>query len=139
MAFCRKCGKEIDDEAVICVHCGVPTDLYFKELHNENNSPEKRIPDSMTFIEETDLMKQRDPEMAKVSNALMWLAIIGIFLAMFINYWFYPLLSLPGFIYSFFIIARGYKKNGRAMVMTYLILGIVILCFMCFMPSLILK
>lgn len=23
MAFCRKCGKEIDDEAVVCVHCGV--------------------------------------------------------------------------------------------------------------------
>lgn len=25
MAFCGKCGKEIDDEAVICVHCGCPT------------------------------------------------------------------------------------------------------------------
>ena len=23
MAFCKKCGKEIDDNAVICVHCGV--------------------------------------------------------------------------------------------------------------------
>jgi TM2 domain-containing membrane protein YozV len=22
--YCRKCGREIDDEAVICVHCGVP-------------------------------------------------------------------------------------------------------------------
>jgi len=26
MAFCRSCGKEIDDRAVICVHCGVQTD-----------------------------------------------------------------------------------------------------------------
>ena len=25
MAYCRKCGKEIDDEAIMCVHCGVPT------------------------------------------------------------------------------------------------------------------
>ncbi len=25
MAFCSKCGKEIDDEAIICVHCGCPT------------------------------------------------------------------------------------------------------------------
>lgn len=24
MAFCGKCGKEIDDEAVVCVHCGCP-------------------------------------------------------------------------------------------------------------------
>ena len=23
--FCMKCGKEIDNEAVICVHCGVAT------------------------------------------------------------------------------------------------------------------
>lgn len=23
--FCRECGKEINDKAVICVHCGVPT------------------------------------------------------------------------------------------------------------------
>jgi len=23
--FCKNCGKQIDDKAVICVHCGVPT------------------------------------------------------------------------------------------------------------------
>ena len=23
MAFCKNCGKEIEDSAVICVHCGV--------------------------------------------------------------------------------------------------------------------
>lgn len=27
MAYCRKCGKEIFDEAVICPHCGVPQNL----------------------------------------------------------------------------------------------------------------
>lgn len=26
--FCSKCGKEIDNEAVICPHCGVPTQNY---------------------------------------------------------------------------------------------------------------
>jgi hypothetical protein len=25
MAYCKKCGAEIHDEAVICPHCGVPT------------------------------------------------------------------------------------------------------------------
>lgn len=24
--FCRHCGKEIDDKAVVCVYCGIPTD-----------------------------------------------------------------------------------------------------------------
>ena len=23
--FCRKCGEELANEAVVCVHCGVPT------------------------------------------------------------------------------------------------------------------
>lgn len=23
MAFCKNCGKEIDDKAAICIHCGV--------------------------------------------------------------------------------------------------------------------
>ncbi|ERJ13183.1 TM2 domain-containing protein [Haloplasma contractile] len=23
--YCSKCGKEIDNDAVVCVHCGVPT------------------------------------------------------------------------------------------------------------------
>ena len=25
--FCKNCGKEIDDKAVVCGHCVVPTDL----------------------------------------------------------------------------------------------------------------
>ncbi len=25
--FCRNCGKQIDDKAVVCVHCGVPPKL----------------------------------------------------------------------------------------------------------------
>lgn len=24
--FCRHCGKEIDDKAVVCIYCGIPTD-----------------------------------------------------------------------------------------------------------------
>lgn len=27
MAFCRNCGKEIDDKAVVCPHCGVPQSI----------------------------------------------------------------------------------------------------------------
>lgn len=25
MAYCSKCGKEINDEAVVCIHCGCQT------------------------------------------------------------------------------------------------------------------
>lgn len=31
MAYCRKCGKEIDDEAVICPFCGVPQNNYYSQ------------------------------------------------------------------------------------------------------------
>jgi len=31
--YCHKCGKEIDDEAVVCIHCGVDT----KNLDNNKD------------------------------------------------------------------------------------------------------
>ena len=44
--FCSKCGKEINDEAVICIHCGCPTQNYNNDkkakdqpiIINNNNS-----------------------------------------------------------------------------------------------------
>ena len=44
--FCSKCGKEINDEAVVCVHCGCATGNLQKEskekdqpiIINNNNS-----------------------------------------------------------------------------------------------------
>ena len=36
--FCSKCGKEIDNEAVVCVHCGCPTSNF------EKNKKEKDQP-----------------------------------------------------------------------------------------------
>lgn len=34
--FCHKCGKEIDNDAVVCVHCG-------SETKNLNNTKDKSI------------------------------------------------------------------------------------------------
>ena len=44
--FCSKCGKEINDDAVVCVHCGCATGNFKKEdkeketpiIINNNNS-----------------------------------------------------------------------------------------------------
>lgn len=36
--FCSKCGREIDDEAVVCVHCGCATGNF------EKNNKEKEQP-----------------------------------------------------------------------------------------------
>lgn len=44
--FCSKCGKEINDEAVVCVHCGCATQNYRDDkqskdqpiIINNNNS-----------------------------------------------------------------------------------------------------
>lgn len=44
--FCSKCGKEINDEAVVCVHCGCATEKFRKQeskkdqpiIINNNNS-----------------------------------------------------------------------------------------------------
>ena len=36
--FCSKCGKEINDEAVVCIHCGCSTTNY------EQKAKEKELP-----------------------------------------------------------------------------------------------
>ena len=36
--FCSKCGKEINDEAVVCVHCGCATANYAQN-NQDNNRP----------------------------------------------------------------------------------------------------
>ena len=36
--FCSKCGKEINDEAVVCVHCGCATAKY-NETKKEKDQP----------------------------------------------------------------------------------------------------
>lgn len=33
--YCSNCGKEIDDKAVVCVHCGCET----KNLNKKNDTP----------------------------------------------------------------------------------------------------
>lgn len=35
--FCSKCGKEIDNEAVVCVHCGCPTQNFRVETKQADN------------------------------------------------------------------------------------------------------
>lgn len=43
MAFCRNCGKEIDDKAVICVHCGVPISSKYKSGNTNAASQAKNM------------------------------------------------------------------------------------------------
>lgn len=33
--YCRNCGGEIDEKAVICIHCGVPTENYSTQGNKE--------------------------------------------------------------------------------------------------------
>ncbi len=35
--FCSKCGKEIDDSAVVCVHCGCATENMNKKDDKKND------------------------------------------------------------------------------------------------------
>lgn len=37
--FCHKCGKEIDSEAVVCVHCGVATNNMQFQSNQPNQQP----------------------------------------------------------------------------------------------------
>ena len=47
MKFCSKCGKEIMDEAVVCIHCGcqvAPTDTSAsKKSISPNSNPTRKV------------------------------------------------------------------------------------------------
>lgn len=37
--YCKKCGKEIDDNAVVCPNCGVPTEKYQQQNNTAEAAP----------------------------------------------------------------------------------------------------
>ena len=39
MKFCQRCGKEIMDEAIFCVHCGCSTGTNTYQYANQNDAP----------------------------------------------------------------------------------------------------
>ncbi len=44
--YCRNCGAQIDDKAVICPHCGVPTDNYYAAPpHSYNQTAPQTAPE----------------------------------------------------------------------------------------------
>ena len=39
MKFCQKCGKEIMDDAIICINCGCSTGANTSQITNPNDAP----------------------------------------------------------------------------------------------------
>ena len=55
MKFCTHCGSQLDDNAVICPHCGCPTELYNGGNFNRNgninrNQPKPRVYSPLSII-----------------------------------------------------------------------------------------
>ena len=45
--FCKKCGKEINDDAAVCIHCGCAV---AKEVEKDHNQPKNGIGFVMAFF-----------------------------------------------------------------------------------------
>lgn len=68
--FCKKCGKEILDDAVICVHCGCSTQGNNAAVVNTNDAPSTGMAVLGFFIPIVGLIlwlvnKENKPLMAK--------------------------------------------------------------------------
>lgn len=48
--YCSKCGKEINDNAVICVHCGVPVEGKFNNPAQLQSSAEPTIKSVLSLV-----------------------------------------------------------------------------------------
>jgi len=64
--FCKKCGKEISNKAIICVHCG----LEINEINNENNMSK----DTMRLLLPVDRSVY-----AMIAGYMGLLSVLGIF------------------------------------------------------------
>lgn len=130
MAFCRNCGKEIDDKAVICVHCGVSTELL-------KNNTENYVKE-MTFKEESEKIKI-DPVLKTgsfihiISTISYGLALI---LGIFVSWILYWIFLIPFLLYGIITYQRGYKKNAILTIFVCIAAGMVVRLLGIFMLNL---
>ena len=50
MKYCRSCGKELADEAVICTGCGCATDEYYTQQQPSNSTPKSGELSTMALL-----------------------------------------------------------------------------------------
>lgn len=94
--FCRNCGKEIDDNAAVCIHCGVAT---------ANIDANKAGSTNMTYHEVSKCKKcgyTGEFECGKLFRTMDW--VIGLVLLLFCGL---------GFFYFIIIAIIRYDKNKR--------------------------
>ena len=116
MKFCSNCGKELLDEAVICVGCNTPVDdEYGKAFFNSSNSFSPSTPPTPPLYQ-TDTTPSRHsvPQCTCCGHIGEWKA--GPFLKwydwIFVIWLMIPTV-IPGIIYLVIIALIRGKKNNR--------------------------
>lgn len=94
--FCRNCGKELFDEAVVCMYCGVKTDNF-----------EKAMSDSAQTIE---------PEVVQ-DNPVKKALIVGYITAV--------LIPLVGFILGIYVLFKNRVLHGVGIITISLLMFIL--------------
>lgn len=104
MAFCGKCGAQIDDNAVVCPACGAP-----QNNGANNNFNAAPMPD----MQGGDYTSQMNPNDIQQNKVMAVLAYIGILFLV-------PLLAAPNSQY-----ARFHTNQGLVLFLTDIVAGIV--------------
>ena len=129
MAYCRKCGKEIDDEAVICVHCGVPTNPANEATTQEQKQSQSqneqtgntdlsgKFNNTVNMVrEELGRMKQNEPNTYNLMAAFKILSCLGVVMSLFFGLWIFIVFSLPSLVQSIMLFSKGYERTGKAIL-----------------------
>lgn len=103
MAFCKKCGAELDENAKQCPACGAP-------VEEEKESAEKKFADLNNTADATGEYDSEDIENNKVMGVLAYIGIL--FLV--------PLLAAPKSRF-----ARFHANQGLVLFLAEIILGVV--------------
>ena len=127
--YCRKCGKEIDDEAVVCPHCGVlavkrGAGFYGQPVQYNNAPVQQSVQQPVQIIQQ--------PVQATEQKSTNGLGIAGFVIGLIslIGGMYLCIPSVAGFIFSVFaVINRKRYKSCNGLAIAGLVISSVSLAF----------
>ena len=118
--FCTNCGSQLDDRAVICPHCGVPTNNYYRPVQ-----PAQQPAQPAEGFNQQMPAPAQQPAQSKPVNAFaivgLVLGISGIWLSVL-----FGIVSIIGLIFSIVGLNKAAKLNsGRGLAIGGLVTSII--------------
>ena len=125
--YCKNCGHQVDDKAVICTQCGCLTDFGEKLNFNQNNQAQTNQPTPVQPTNQTSTSSNSDETLGTIAKVLAIVSTVILGLYIIPLAWMLPMtISLSNKLNNKEPISIGFKICILLFVNT--IAGILLLC-----------